>query len=268
VKLRTRKTIVRISGIFIRAQEDEMSRSVWFSFWVLLGIVVSAACSPDLSTPTSGASLPNPASVFCEQNNGIVEFRQDASGGTAGVCVFADGSECDEWAYYRGECHPGDSLPTPEPTETQEPASDGWQTYQDVDLGYSFQYPPDTEIVFDDNPLNSLSIIGTSTENENWPQITISHPSDREEFRPPEDVNLEQWLADHMLLGDERVQDVQIAGVTAIHLRHDRSPQSYAYDRYYFAKAGQLYMLVIGHVADLEDWVLYEHFLNSIQFDE
>ncbi|MBU1866793.1 MAG: DUF333 domain-containing protein, partial [Actinobacteria bacterium] len=28
-------------------------------------------------------------------------------GGTYGVCVFPDGSECDEWAFFRGECEPG-----------------------------------------------------------------------------------------------------------------------------------------------------------------
>jgi hypothetical protein len=81
-------------------------------------------------------------------------------------------------------------------------------------------------------------------------------------------VDLVQWLTDHFLLGDERLPDVQIAGTTAIHLRHERSPQSYAHDRYYFAKSGQLFMVVIGHVADREDWELYSHFLESIQFEQ
>ena len=39
-----------------------------------------------------------------------LEFRQDESGGVAGICTFPDGSECDEWAYFRKECQPGDSL--------------------------------------------------------------------------------------------------------------------------------------------------------------
>ena len=81
-------------------------------------------------------------------------------------------------------------------------------------------------------------------------------------------MDLLQWLADHYLLGDEqRMPDAQIAGTTAIHLRFERSPQSYAFDRYYFARAGQLYMIIIGHTGDREDWVLYDHFLESIQFE-
>lgn len=39
--------------------------------------------------------LPNPASVCCEEH-----------GSQYGVCVFPNGSECDEWAFYRGEWGP------------------------------------------------------------------------------------------------------------------------------------------------------------------
>ena len=31
------------------------------------------------------------------------------------MCIFPDGGECDEWAYFRSECKPGDTLVTPEP---------------------------------------------------------------------------------------------------------------------------------------------------------
>ena len=50
----------------------------------------------------------NPASVHCEQEGGQLEIRRDADGNEQGVCRFPDGSECDEWAFYRGECAPGD----------------------------------------------------------------------------------------------------------------------------------------------------------------
>ncbi len=64
-------------------------------------------------------ALPNPASVFCEEQGGRLEIRTDADGNQSGVCLFQDGSECDEWAYFRGECQPGQSglsgVPASEP---------------------------------------------------------------------------------------------------------------------------------------------------------
>jgi putative hemolysin len=58
-----------------------------------------------------GANMPNPASVYCKDHGGTLEIRTDASGGQAGMCVFPDKSECDEWAYYRGECKAGENKP-------------------------------------------------------------------------------------------------------------------------------------------------------------
>jgi putative hemolysin len=48
--------------------------------------------------------IANPASVYCRAQGGTVEIRTDAEGNEHGVCVFQDGSECDEWAHFRGEC--------------------------------------------------------------------------------------------------------------------------------------------------------------------
>ena len=59
---------------------------------------------PDTDTPVG---LPNPASVHCEEQGGTVEIRTDDEGNQYGVCVFEDGSECEEWAFFRGECQSG-----------------------------------------------------------------------------------------------------------------------------------------------------------------
>jgi len=67
-------------------------------FWY--EIAPSAASNPS-------ASMANPASTHCVQNGGKLEIRKDAKGGEAGYCVFADKSECEEWAFMRGECKPG-----------------------------------------------------------------------------------------------------------------------------------------------------------------
>ena len=69
--------------------------------------LVAGACGNDAAEE---AGLPNPAAAYCEEQGGTVDIRTDDDGNQYGVCVFDDGSECDEWAFYRGECSPGDSL--------------------------------------------------------------------------------------------------------------------------------------------------------------
>jgi putative hemolysin len=54
------------------------------------------------------AGLPNPASVYCEEQGYLLKIRTDEQGNQHGVCMFPDGSECDEWAFFRGECAPAD----------------------------------------------------------------------------------------------------------------------------------------------------------------
>ena len=95
-------------------------------FWMLIALLPAclalAACaetnnalqvkaSPD--SPETGIGLANPASVFCQEQGGQLEVRTDTSGGQYGVCIFANGSECEEWAYFRGEC------PSPSADESQ-----------------------------------------------------------------------------------------------------------------------------------------------------
>jgi putative hemolysin len=62
------------------------------------------------SAPTDAAGLPNPAAAHCQEQGYRHEIRTAADGSQAGVCIFSDGSECDEWAFFRGECGPTRSL--------------------------------------------------------------------------------------------------------------------------------------------------------------
>lgn len=50
------------------------------------------------------AGLANPASVYCQENDGRLDIRTNEDGSQTGFCIFTDGSECEEWSYYRGEC--------------------------------------------------------------------------------------------------------------------------------------------------------------------
>ena len=90
------------SGIKVK-MEEEMLRKYLVLVSVLLMAFVISGCDRN-------ANMPNPASVYCEENGGTLEIREDDSGGPVGYCVFDDGSECEEWTYYRGQCSPGDSL--------------------------------------------------------------------------------------------------------------------------------------------------------------
>lgn len=68
--------------------------------------LILVACGQGAEEPEERSGLANPASVHCEEQDGTVEIRDEA-GGQLGYCVFDDGSECEEWAYFRGECTPG-----------------------------------------------------------------------------------------------------------------------------------------------------------------
>ena len=66
------------------------------------------------ATDIPQAGMPNPASVYCTQNGNKLEIQTSADGSQSGVCVFPDGSTCDEWAYFRGECGAAEQQnPTP-----------------------------------------------------------------------------------------------------------------------------------------------------------
>jgi putative hemolysin len=72
-----------------------------FTFTLILAALASCAA------PQPQAGVPNPASVYCEQNGNKLEIHTADDGSQSGICVFPDGNACDEWAYYRGECGPG-----------------------------------------------------------------------------------------------------------------------------------------------------------------
>ena len=90
------------------------------------------AARPATSAPsTSGAKTPatapaktglaNPASVNCGKVGGKTVIRKDAKGGEVGYCVFANGSECEEWDLLRGKCWEGKHRPHPPDEPKRDP---------------------------------------------------------------------------------------------------------------------------------------------------
>ena len=101
---------------FIRSDEvvfDNEDYAVSESFtqlmdaWLAQQLTGSETVSED-SEYKPGSELANPASVHCVEQGGSLEIRTDETGGQFGVCIFDDGSECEEWAFFRGECKPGE----------------------------------------------------------------------------------------------------------------------------------------------------------------
>jgi putative hemolysin len=84
---------------------------------------VAQATTDSTATDMPQAGIPNPASVYCKEQGNKHEIRIAADGSQNGICVFPDGSECDEWAYFRGECGPA-AQASPIPTMTVEATTD------------------------------------------------------------------------------------------------------------------------------------------------
>lgn len=170
-----------------------MTRKTFIILFMLLSTLIAVACDPEQADPTSQADMPNPASVYCEQNGGKLEFRQDASGGVAGVCVFPDGSECDEWAYFRGECGPREKTGTP-PVSNEIPTAlsidpadyQGWWTYTHPAYGFSIMLPEDwivEEVTTSDPLMNGHTLMLHSRYDVEKQRISMTFRRVGEEAR-------------------------------------------------------------------------------------
>jgi hypothetical protein len=70
--------------------------------------VLKSAASPSTTTasPSAAPGMGNPATANCIAKGGrsvIIETPL----GQSGVCVFPDGSRCEEWRFFHGTCAPG-----------------------------------------------------------------------------------------------------------------------------------------------------------------
>jgi len=168
---------------------------------------------------------------------------------------------------------PPTSLPTPAPTEPSavpteaEPAvefdTEGWGTYTNEPLGYSLMVPPDATVL-EGTDGRSIQITGPLVDNERWPFFEV-RTFDSDFYHPPADVDLRQWVLDHVPAHDAVDTATQVAGRPTVHLRHEASQQAGARDEYYVVDDGQLFTITILH-SGREDWALYDAFLNGFRF--
>ena len=261
-----------------------MLRRIGFLF-ILATSTLLSACD-FLSHKES--SLVNPEVDFCTENGGEVELITNPAGILTGLCIFPNGKICDIEAFYTGDCNstlipmeptakPGyvqefTAIPTPYagPTVTPTPgfADDGCLIYHNSELGYTFHYPGNAMITSENTTTNGVTITGQPVDGENWPVIYFNHPTDRSDYSVPFEFDLEKWLVGANLLSGTREEDTIVAGLLAIHLRHDNGPQAYNDDQFFFAHNGQLYSVVFLHTGGKEDWDFYHHFLENIRFEK
>ena len=72
-------------------------KAFWLAALLSAGILTLAGCGKE------NTELANPASVFCEEQWGTLKLEEGSW-----LCMFKDGSYCEEWSYYRNECQPGE----------------------------------------------------------------------------------------------------------------------------------------------------------------
>jgi putative hemolysin len=88
-----------------------MNRTVLFAgFASLLSLVVGCAAqnepAPSNGSQSSEIGLANPAAAHCTKSGGTPSGDE---------CLFPNGTSCEQWAFFRGECVPAPK-PAPNPT--------------------------------------------------------------------------------------------------------------------------------------------------------
>jgi len=82
-----------------------MKRTLGLITLLAMGALTLSGCNKNapVEDPDKNAEIPNPAAVYCEENGGTLNLEE-------WLCIFEDGSYCEEWAYQRWECQPGEIM--------------------------------------------------------------------------------------------------------------------------------------------------------------
>jgi putative hemolysin len=129
---------------------------------VTLGLAALVVGGCAMPTPEPDAGLPNPASVYCEEQGYTLEMRTDESG-TTGVCIFPDGNECEEWAFFRGECGPGSEEGGGEPVSVLDPAAARDAALNDISDRYGEVVFPPAGSDWAEEDVTEEGLVGAST---------------------------------------------------------------------------------------------------------
>jgi hypothetical protein len=111
----------------------------------------------------------------------------------------------------------------------------------------------------------AVEFVGPIVDTDHWPWLWVQH-FDSEFYRPPAGTDVRQWIADSNILYKSLAQNMTVGGLPAVHFHLEQSQQAYAMDEYYVINGDQLYKITVLHSAGLQDWELYDQFLQSITF--
>jgi putative hemolysin len=90
-----------------------MNKRIFIGIIMALVIVSAIIFGYFIFKPSTNTEIPNPASLNCEEQGGILDIITKTDSSQYGVCTFSDGSQCEEWKLKRGECSKGQYVPTP-----------------------------------------------------------------------------------------------------------------------------------------------------------
>ena len=69
------------------------------------GVLTLTGCGKTETPTDENVEIANPASVYCEENGGTLVLEEGSW-----ICIFEDGSYCEEWSFFRNECQPGEIM--------------------------------------------------------------------------------------------------------------------------------------------------------------
>ena len=70
-----------------------------------IGSYLILKTSEKKDTETGNASqIANPASEYCIEQGNDLTIKTNPDGSQTGYCVSPEDTECEEWAFFRGEC--------------------------------------------------------------------------------------------------------------------------------------------------------------------
>ncbi|MBM3247504.1 DUF333 domain-containing protein [Candidatus Pacearchaeota archaeon] len=91
---------------FKKVKIEHNKRLLWIIgvLIVILAIIVISLRQEITKRDNSNTQIANPASVYCIENGGKLEIKENSEG-QYGLCTLPSGLVCEEWAFFRGECN-------------------------------------------------------------------------------------------------------------------------------------------------------------------